>query len=77
MDTKKKKEILMAYKERHPEMGVISFRCSATDEEFLTTATDIPAAFRRKLPEQTSAKAMVRIRGKCFYAPSRKVSGIR
>ena len=47
MDTKKKKEILMAYKERHPEMGVISFRCSATDEEFLTTATDIPAKFRR------------------------------
>ena len=27
MDTKRKKELLEAYKNRHPEMGVISYRC--------------------------------------------------
>jgi len=47
MDIKKKKELLETYKNRHPEMGVISFRCSMTNEIFLTTATDIPAKFNR------------------------------
>jgi len=27
MDTKRKKELLEAYKNRHPEMGVIFYRC--------------------------------------------------
>jgi len=45
MDIKRKRELLEAYKNRHPEMGVISFHCSATGESFLTTATDIPAKF--------------------------------
>lgn len=47
MDTKRRKELLEEYKERHPEMGVISFRCDTTDEIFLTIATDIPAKFNR------------------------------
>ena len=47
MDMKRKRELLEAWENRHPEMGVISFRCSVTDEMFLTTATDIPAKFNR------------------------------
>ena len=39
--------LLEAYLDRHPEMGVISFRCVITDEIFLTTAADIPAKFNR------------------------------
>lgn len=49
MDSKRKKELLAAYHDRRPEMGVISFRCSETDETFLTVATDIPAKFNRIL----------------------------
>ncbi len=47
MDIKRKRELLEAWENRRPEMGVISFRCSATEEVFLTTATDIPAKFNR------------------------------
>jgi hypothetical protein len=47
MDIKRKKELLAAYNNRRPEMGVISFKCSAADETFLTTAADIPAKFNR------------------------------
>lgn len=47
MDIKRKKELLAAYHDRRPEMGVISFRCSATDETFLTAATDTAAGFNR------------------------------
>lgn len=47
MDIKEKRELLEAWKNRHPEMGVISFQCKATGETFLTTATDIPAKFNR------------------------------
>jgi len=47
MNTKRKREFLEAWKNRRPEMGIISFRCSMTDEVFLTTATDIPAKFNR------------------------------
>lgn len=47
MDIKRKKELLAAYNDRRPEMGIISFRCSATDEIFLTAAMDIPAKFNR------------------------------
>ena len=47
MDRKRKKELLAAYKERHPEMGVISFRCRATGDVFLTTASDTAAKFNR------------------------------
>ena len=47
MDTKRKKELLESYKNRDPEMGVISFQCSRTGESFLAPATDIPAKFNR------------------------------
>ena len=47
MDIKRKKELLAAYQDRRPEMGVIAFRCTAADETFLTAATDIPAKFNR------------------------------
>ncbi|MDE6880304.1 MAG: GIY-YIG nuclease family protein [Oscillospiraceae bacterium] len=47
MDIKRKKELLGTYHDRHPEMGVISFRCSATDETFFMPAVDIPAKFNR------------------------------
>ena len=47
MDIKEKQELLETWKNRHPEMGVISFQCKATSEIFLATATDIPAKFNR------------------------------
>lgn len=47
MDIKRRKELLSAYKDRHPEMGVISFRCRTADETFLTTAPDTTAKFNR------------------------------
>jgi hypothetical protein len=46
MDGKKKRqELVEQYKNRRPEMGVISFRCKATGESFLGTATDTKAGF--------------------------------
>lgn len=47
MDRTRRKELLAAYRDHHPEMGVISFRCNATDEVFFATAADIPAKFNR------------------------------
>ena len=47
MDIKEKRELLEAWKNRCPEMGVISFLCKVTGETFLTTATDIPTKFNR------------------------------
>ncbi|RKI71874.1 GIY-YIG nuclease family protein [bacterium 1xD42-67] len=47
MDTDRRKELLAAYKDRRPEMGVISFRCSVTDEAFLAAAADIPTRTNR------------------------------
>ena len=47
MDKSRKKELLGAYKERRPEMGVLSFRCSAAGEEFLMPAADLPAKLNR------------------------------
>lgn len=45
MDIKRKKELLEAYKNRHPEMGVISYRCIETGEVFLGISTDTKADF--------------------------------
>jgi hypothetical protein len=45
MDMKHKKELLEEYKIRCPEMGVISFRCNATGEEFLGISKDTKADF--------------------------------
>lgn len=43
MDQQRKKELLEAYKSRHPEMGVIALLCGATGETFLEISRDIPA----------------------------------
>jgi len=47
VDSKRRKELLSQYKDRHPEMGVISFKCHTTDEAFLTIASDTTAKFNR------------------------------
>ncbi|GAE87861.1 GIY-YIG nuclease family protein [Acetivibrio straminisolvens] len=45
MDKKRKKELLEAYKNRHPEMGVISYRCKETGDVFLGISKDTKADF--------------------------------
>lgn len=45
MDMKRKKQLLEEYKNRNPEMGVISYRCKYTDESFLGISTDTMADF--------------------------------
>lgn len=45
MDTKRRKQLLEEYKNRRPEMGVISFRCKETDDVFLGASTDTKAGF--------------------------------
>ncbi len=45
MNTEKRKLLLEEYKNRRPEMGVISYRCIATDESFLGISKDTRADF--------------------------------
>ena len=45
MDIERKKQLLEEYKNRKPEMGVISFRCIATEEAFLGISKDTRADF--------------------------------
>lgn len=45
MDKRRKKELLEMYKNRHPEMGVISYHCKGTDDVFLGISTDTKADF--------------------------------
>ena len=45
MDIKRKKLLLETYKNRHPEMGVISYCCKETDEVFLGISKDTNADF--------------------------------
>lgn len=45
MDIKRKRELLEEYKNRRPQMGVISFKCVATGEAFLGISTDTKADF--------------------------------
>lgn len=45
MDIKRKKELLEIYRNRHPEMGVISYRCKETGEVFLGISSDTKADF--------------------------------
>lgn len=45
MDMKRKKELLELYKNRCPEMGVISYRCKQTGETFLGISKDTKADF--------------------------------
>ena len=34
MDMNRKKQLMEDYKNRHPEMGIIAFKCGETDEIF-------------------------------------------
>ncbi len=45
MDIKRKKKLLESYKNRHPEMGVISYCCKETGEIFLGISKDTKADF--------------------------------
>jgi len=45
MDIKRKKQLIEAYKNRKPEMGIISFHCAATKETFLGISKDTKADF--------------------------------
>jgi len=45
MDIKRKKDLLEIYKNRHPEMGVISYRCRETGEAFLGISKDTKSDF--------------------------------
>ncbi len=45
LDIKRKKELLEAYKNRHPEIGVISLKCVDTGESFLGISVDTKADF--------------------------------
>ncbi|WP_180994511.1 GIY-YIG nuclease family protein [Clostridium sp. chh4-2] len=45
MDIKRKKELLTEWKNRNPEMGVISFRCKCTGQSFLGISKDTKADY--------------------------------
>lgn len=45
MDIKRKRELIEIYKNRHPEMGVISYRCRETGELFLGISKDTSSDF--------------------------------
>lgn len=47
MDKTKKKELVSDYKERHPEMGVVSVTCLETGETFYDTTRDAKNWFNR------------------------------
>jgi len=46
MDAKRKKELIMEYKNRKPEMGIISFLCIESGEVFLGISKDTRADFQ-------------------------------
>lgn len=43
MDMRRKRQLLEQYKNRRPEMGILSFRCKTTDELFLCLSQDTKA----------------------------------
>lgn len=43
MDDKRKKELITEYKNRRPDMGVISIKCKETGESFLGASSDTKA----------------------------------
>ena len=47
MDKNRKKQLMEAWKLRHPQMCVIAVRCIETGETFLGPSTDIPAMGNR------------------------------
>lgn len=49
MDTNPKKELVEQWKNRHPEMGVISFHCISTGESFGGISKETKVDFNRKV----------------------------
>lgn len=49
MDKRKRKELAAAWKNRHPEIGVLSIRCNVTKDTFLFVSADIRVGFNRHL----------------------------
>lgn len=45
MDIKRKKELIEDFKNRHPEIGVISYRCRETGKVFLGISKDTKSDF--------------------------------
>lgn len=45
MDMNRKKQLMEDYKNRHPEMGIIAFKCRETGEIFLGTSKDTKADY--------------------------------
>lgn len=52
MEKTQKKAMVAKWKERHPEMGVVGIKCTATGEEFYTFANDTTNWFNRHRLEQ-------------------------
>lgn len=47
MEAKRRKELQEAWKNRHPDMGVLCMRCDATGETFLVVSKDTATGFNR------------------------------
>lgn len=47
MDMTRRKELLDEYKNRRPEMGIFSYRCTETNESFIGISKDTKASFNR------------------------------
>lgn len=45
MDKTKRKELVSEWKNRRPEMGVISFKCKATGDNFIDISKDMKADY--------------------------------
>ena len=43
MEKEKRRELMEAYKGRHPQMGVVAIRCTATGDAFFAAAKDTKA----------------------------------
>lgn len=43
MEKEKRRELMEAYKGRHPQMGVVAIRCMATGDAFFAAAKDTKA----------------------------------
>ena len=43
MDREKRRELMESYKSRHPEMGVVAIRCTATGDVFVGASKDTKA----------------------------------
>ena len=48
MDNDRKRQLKRSYKERRPEMGIVSFCCEPTQDLFLAWAKDTQAVINSK-----------------------------